>query len=112
MPTLLDVVDNEEIIQPKKKTYEEMTVSMLIEDVDVPAKYTRHDQDFSLTISEDSETTRIYTPSTQEMKLIAPHAERVSTTKGIPIVTDNSEISKHSIDSIKVKYFALNKLFH
>lgn len=77
---------NEEIIKANnKKTYEEMTVSMLIEDNEMPAKYTRHDQDFSLPISEDSETTRIYTPSTQEMKLIAPHAERISTTKGIPV---------------------------
>jgi hypothetical protein len=92
--------NNEDTIVPskkKKKTYEEMTVSMLIEDVEVPAKYTRHDQDFSLTISEDSETMRIYTPSTQEMKLIAPHAERISTTKGIPVAVvtiDESEIVK------------------
>lgn len=78
---------NEEIIKPKKKTYEEMTVSMLIEDVEVPVKYTRHDQDFSLTMSEDSETTRIYTPRTQQ----------VSTFKGVPISMDGSEVSKTDV---------------
>lgn len=96
---------NEEIIKPKKKSYEEMTVSMLIEDSEAPVKYTRHDQDYSLTISEDSETTRIYTPSTQEMKLIAPHAERISTIKGIPITAysyDDSEIVK-SDDNNNIK---------
>jgi hypothetical protein len=97
MPTTFEENNEDKIVPSKKKTYEEMTVSMLIEDVEVPAKYTRHDQDFSLTISEDSETTRIYTPSTQEMKLIAPHAERISTTKGIPVAVvtiDESEIVK------------------
>lgn len=79
---------NEEIIKPRKKTYEEMTVSMLIEDVEVPVKYTRHDQDFSLTMSEDSETTRIYTPRTQQ----------VSTFKGIPVSID----SMVSIDGTEV----------
>jgi hypothetical protein len=100
-------VNNDEIIKPKKKAYEEMTVSMLIEDTSMPLKYTRHDQDFSLTtlnsltMSEDSETTRIYTPSTQETKLIAPHAERISTTKGLPVATsDESEIGKIDDSSI------------
>lgn len=75
---------NEELIKPKKKTYDEITVSMLIEDVEAPVKYTRHDQDFSLTMSEDSDyvTTRIYTPSTQQ----------VSTFKG-PISIDGSEVA-------------------
>jgi hypothetical protein len=52
-------------------------------------------------MSEDSETTRIYTPSTQETKLIAPHAERISTTKGLPVATsDESEIGKIDDSSI------------
>lgn len=101
---------NDEIITPKKKAYEEMTVSMLIGDMEMPLKYTRHDQDYSLTtlnsltMSEDSETLRIYTPSTQETKLIAPHAERISTTKGFPVATtdESSEIGKIDDSSIKV----------
>lgn len=100
---------NDEIIKPNKKAYEEMTVSMLIGDMEMPLKYTRHDQDYSLTtlnsltMSEDSETTRIYTPSTQETKLIAPHAERISTTKGFPVATsDETEIGKIDDSSIRV----------
>ncbi len=112
--TPTQVVNNDEIIRPTKKSYEEMTVSMLIGDMDVPQKYTRHDQDYSLaamnslTMSEDSDTTRIYTPSTQETKLIAPHAERISTTKGFPVAAllqeeEESEIGKSDDSSIKVR---------
>lgn len=115
----LDVNNEDEIIKPSKKSYEEMTVSMLIGNMEMPLKYTRHDQDYSLTtlnslpMSEDSETTRIYTPSTQETKLIAPHAERISTTKGFPVATSNitsdeSEIGK--IDDSSVKVSAYNPL--
>lgn len=111
-------VNNDEIIKPKKKAYEEMSVSMLIEDMEMPLKYTRHDQDYSLTalnsltMSEDSETTRIYTPSTQEMKLIAQHAERISTTKGFPVATvplDEYEIGKFDDGSIKVRILRVRR---